>query len=160
MRKRKKAPVLGSNSRIKSAKLNLTKSLFQYGKIKTSLPRAKQASVLADRLINRCKTPGLGTLRFLEKKTGNFNLARTVYQYGEVATKKRKSGFCSVRRVGFRKGDNAMQATITLVDFAPKEKKAKKQQKADKQQKSKKTDPTPSQRDAGTTLGVNKKNNA
>jgi large subunit ribosomal protein L17 len=129
MRKRKTTIRLGRRAQIKAEKINQIRSLIHYGKIETSVNRAKQLSALMDRFLSKSQTKGLSSVRYLEQKTGNRRLAKEIYQYSLSTAGKRKSGFCSVKLSGYQRGNHAERAIVTLIDFKfPEKKKAVKKE--------------------------------
>ena len=110
----------GKDAKERSDVLNLLKSLLKYGKVETNFPNSKILRKFADRLISRAKTDGLATMRYLEKHTHDFAMAKKVRAYATDALKKRTSGFVSVKHAGIRIGDNSSRYLVTLLDYVAK----------------------------------------
>ncbi|KAH9944056.1 mitochondrial ribosomal protein L17 [Epithele typhae] len=95
---------------------NLVTSLIHHEQIKTTLPKAKDAARLADKLITLGKK---GDLPAFRKATGfllDQNLVPKVF--GDLAKRyaDRPGGYTRVHKYGNRPGDNAPHAILELVD--------------------------------------------
>lgn len=103
---------------------NMTASLLQHEQIVTTLPKAKELRIVAERMITLGKRGGLHRRRraiaFLqdEKIVGKL--------FGVLAEryKDRSGGYTRVLKAGFRYGDNAPLGVIELVDRDPEAKGA------------------------------------
>ena len=95
---------------------NLATSLFQHEKIMTTLPRAKEVSRFAEKIITRAKGG--------EKVTAEREVSKVVFT--RLAQKKlldvlvprysaRSGGYTQILRTGFRSGDSAPMALVRLV---------------------------------------------
>jgi large subunit ribosomal protein L17 len=94
----------------------MVRSLFQAGKITTTVARAKAASRFAEKMITLAKKNTLATRRAAQ---GFLNCDRTVKKlFAEIRTKneKRVGGYTRVIRSGFRTGDGAPMAILELVE--------------------------------------------
>ncbi|KAJ2931187.1 hypothetical protein H1R20_g5930, partial [Candolleomyces eurysporus] len=95
---------------------NLVTSLFEHERIKTTLPKARDAARLAEKIITMGKKGDAGShnraASFLLKPVALSNLLQTFSKrYAE-----RPGGYTRVLKLGNRKGDNAPQAVLELVD--------------------------------------------
>jgi len=117
MRHRKATLKLNMTSTHRQALLsNMVRSLFEAGKITTTVTRAKAAGRLADKMITLAKQNTLSSRRGAQ---GFLNCDRTVKKlFGEIRTKneKRAGGYTRVLRSGFRLGDGAPMAILELVE--------------------------------------------
>jgi large subunit ribosomal protein L17 len=132
MRKRINKPVLGKGTKEKSDLINQIKTIFSYGKLETSLTNAKKLVRMVDMLLSQTKKgEPLQVQRQLERKVGNFKVAKQIYLYGTKETTK-KSGYTRISKLGFRRGDGTAVAKVELIDYKEKvkTKKVKKTTKA------------------------------
>lgn len=125
--------------------------LLEYGKIETTVTRAKEVSALTDKMVTLGKTNTLASRRqamsFLKKESVVTKL------FTEIAPlyADRNGGYTRVLKIGPRRGDGAEMAVIMMVDAsavydkkpaqdeksAKKAKDAKKADAADKTEKKK-----------------------
>ena len=95
---------------------NMAVSLLRHEEIKTTLPKAKELRRVVEPLITIGKSPSLANRRLA------FNRLRdraTVSKlFSELAPRyaKRNGGYLRILKNGFRKGDNAPLALVTLMD--------------------------------------------
>ena len=112
----------------------LMRSLFKYKSINTTLAKAKEIRRPAEKLITIAKKGDLAARRTViarlnDQETGNELIDVIAPQI------KRNSGYLRIERTGFRRGDNAEMATISVVDEikdAVKEEKKADAKKEDK----------------------------
>lgn len=104
---------------------NLVLSLLKYQQIKTTLPKAKEAQRLADRLITLGKEGSLFSRRRAFQILGDRDT--TTALFGKIAPRfqDRKGGYTRVLHFGLRKGDNAELALLELTEKEIIEKKVK-----------------------------------
>ncbi|SNS57506.1 large subunit ribosomal protein L17 [Micrococcales bacterium KH10] len=123
-----KGPRLGGGSAHERQILaNLATSLFEHGRITTTLTRAKRLQPLAERLITKAKRGDLHARRqvssVIRNKTprrwnGEGDAYTIVHRlFNEIAPQfaERNGGYTRITKVGTRKGDNAQLAVIELV---------------------------------------------
>ena len=95
---------------------NMAVSLLRHEEITTTLPKAKELRRVVEPLITIGKSPSLANRRLA------FNRLRdraTVSKlFSELAPRyaKRNGGYLRILKNGFRKGDNAPLALVTLMD--------------------------------------------
>ena len=95
---------------------NMAVSLLRHEEIRTTLPKAKELRRVVEPLITIGKSPSLANRRLA------FNRLRdraTVSKlFSELAPRyaKRNGGYLRILKSGFRKGDNAPLALVTLMD--------------------------------------------
>ena len=103
---------------------NMTVSLLKHEQIVTTLPKAKELRLFADRMITLGKRGGLHGRRraisFLQDEV----LVRKLFGPLAERYKDRSGGYTRVLRAGFRYGDNAPLGVIELVDRDPEAKGA------------------------------------
>lgn len=96
---------------------NLTISLVEHKRIRTTLAKAKALRKFVEPLITKSKTDTMHSRRVVFSYLQNKYAVDTLF--GEIAAKvgDRPGGYVRVIRTGFRKGDGAEMAMIELVDF-------------------------------------------
>ncbi len=118
MRHGKKFNHLGRKAGHRKALLkNLTISLVEHKRIKTTLAKAKALRKFVEPLITKAKTDTMHSRRVVFSYLQNKYAVNELF--GAVAAKvgDRPGGYVRVIRTGFRKGDGAEMAMIELVDF-------------------------------------------
>lgn len=105
----------------------LLTSLFEHGKIETTLPKAKDLRPAAERLITKAKRGDLHARRQVIASVSTLNVANKLVD--EIAPQiKRDSGYLRIVKTDNRRGDNAEMAIVEFVDeLTPVEKPAKKE---------------------------------
>jgi large subunit ribosomal protein L17 len=109
---------------------NMVTSLLEHERIETTVPKAKEARPLAERVITLGKKGGLSNVRLASKTVKSKAVLSKVF--GELAKRyaDRPGGYTRIIRTGYRTGDAAQLAILELVDRpeggeAPAEEKAK-----------------------------------
>ncbi len=108
---------------------NLVKSLVIHKQIQTTFGKAKEASAMADRMVQLAKDGSLHARRTLISRLGCSKTAHALITTVAPQFKTRQGGYTRVLRLGTRKGDQADMALLefTAVFAVPeKTKKAKK----------------------------------
>lgn len=95
---------------------NMATSLFQYEKITTTLPKAKELRSVAEKLITIGKKGGLHSYRQLLAQLKSDAVAKKVLEELSGRYAGRAGGYTRVIKAGFRYGDAAPMAIIELVD--------------------------------------------
>ena len=121
MRKRIKGRVLGRESAQRRALLvGITESLFEHGRVKTTVPRAKEVRRIAERAITTGKKGTLASRRRLERmfttRTAKDIVDTIAPRFGD-----RPGGYTRIIKAGERRGDRAKIAFIELVDRGEEE---------------------------------------
>lgn len=102
-------------------------SLFEHGRIQTTVTRAKEVAPIAERMITVGKT---GTLAARRRALGYITKEDVVTKlFSEIAPsfKDRNGGYTRIMRTGPRRGDAAEMAILELVSYElPTETTAKK----------------------------------
>jgi len=95
---------------------NMVTSLLEHEAIHTTLPRAKEARRLAERIITLGKRGGLSNVRLAERQIRSRAILAKVF--GELKDRyaERPGGYTRIIRLGFRNGDAAQMALLELVD--------------------------------------------
>ncbi|OQX71177.1 MAG: 50S ribosomal protein L17 [Candidatus Cloacimonas sp. 4484_275] len=91
---------------------NLVKSLVEYGRINTTLAKAKEIRSLAERLITYGKKNTVHHRRLAFRILQNRTLVKKVFDELAPQFSDREGGYTRVLKTGFRKGDAAEMAII------------------------------------------------
>ena len=107
---------------------NMVTSLLEHEAIKTTVPKAKEARRLAERIITLGKRGGLANVRLAERTVRSRAVLQKVF--GELKDRYagRPGGYTRIVRLGFRHGDAAEMALLELVD-RPEKPEAEKAEK-------------------------------
>ncbi|MGB9721079.1 MAG: 50S ribosomal protein L17 [bacterium] len=117
MRHGRKLKKLGRKKAHRLALLrNLCRALFIFEKIRTTLPKAKEARRLAERLIEFAKENSLSARRFIYRFVPDHKLVKIVCD--EIAPKfaNRQGGYTRIYKLGPRLGDGAEMAILELTE--------------------------------------------
>jgi large subunit ribosomal protein L17 len=125
---------------------NMTVSLLRHEEITTTLPKAKELRRVAEPMITLGKKPSLANRRLAFDRLRDRDIVGKLFDDLGPRYAKRNGGYLRILKMGFRKGDNAPLALVTLMDrveegaqpAAGDDKKAEK--KASKPEASKKTE--------------------
>jgi len=132
MRHRKNTVKLGRTSSQRAALFSsLVSNLILAKRIKTTLPKARAAKRLADRMVTVGKQ---GTLAARRQALSFLKLEAAVAElFGAVAPamKDRAGGYTRVVKLGKRMSDSSEMCLLEWVDFVPKAPKAKKEKTAE-----------------------------
>jgi large subunit ribosomal protein L17 len=95
---------------------NMVTSLLEHEAIKTTVPKAKEARRLAERIITLGKRGGLSNVRLAERTVRSRAVLQKVF--GELKDRyaSRPGGYTRIVRLGHRTGDAAEMALLELVD--------------------------------------------
>ena len=133
---------LGRTSTHRLAMLrNMTVSLLRHEEITTTLPKAKELRRVVEPMITLGKKPSLANRRLAFDRLRDRGIVEKLFDDLGPRYAKRNGGYLRILKTGFRKGDNAPLALVTLMDRAepgaepkaeePKKKKADKAEKAE-----------------------------
>jgi large subunit ribosomal protein L17 len=91
-------------------------SLFRQGKVTTTVARARAARPLAERMITFAKKGDIAARRRVLRVIPDKGVVHTLF--AEIAPKyaERPGGYTRIIKAGFRKGDSAPMAVLSLVD--------------------------------------------
>ncbi|HEX8822330.1 MAG TPA: 50S ribosomal protein L17 [Archangium sp.] len=101
---------------------NMVTSLLEHEAIRTTLPKAKEARAIAERIITLGKRGGLANVRLAERTVRNRAILQKVFSEYKTRYATRPGGYTRIVRLGFRKGDGAEMALLELVDRPAKAK--------------------------------------
>ena len=128
---------LGRTSSHRLAMLrNMTVSLLRHEEITTTLPKAKELRRVVEPMITLGKKPSLANRRLAFDRLRDRGIVEKLFDDLGPRYAKRNGGYLRILKTGFRKGDNAPLALVTLMDRAdpsaepkadePKKKKSEK----------------------------------
>ena len=117
MRNRKKTVKLGrSAAHRRSLLANLSCSLIQHGRIRTTLGKANALRPVAEKMVTLGKRGDLHARRqavaFLRQK----DAVKSLFEDVAPAAKDRQGGYCRIVKLGARTSDSAPMAIIEWVD--------------------------------------------
>src|SRR5579871_1583912 len=95
---------------------NMVTSLLEHEAIRTTLPKAKEARPLAERVITLGKRGGLHNLRMAQRTVRNKDILKKVFSELKDRYEKRPGGYTRITRLGFRNGDAVEVALLELID--------------------------------------------
>jgi large subunit ribosomal protein L17 len=122
---------------------NMTVSLLRHEEITTTLPKAKELRRVAEPMITLGKKPSLANRRLAFDRLRDRDIVAKLFDDLGPRYAKRNGGYVRILKTGFRKGDNAPLALVSLMDRAEEGAKtgtadAKKSEKKDKKSEGKK----------------------
>lgn len=113
----RKAPRFGgSAAHHKMILANLVTELFRHGRIRTTLPKAKSAQPLADRMVTFAKRGDVHSRRQVLRVIRDKDVVHKLFADVAPAFAERNGGYTRVLKLGPRKGDAAPMALIELVE--------------------------------------------
>jgi large subunit ribosomal protein L17 len=115
---------------------NMTVSLLRHEEITTTLPKAKELRRVVEPMITLGKKPSLANRRLAFDRLRDRDIVSKLFDDLGPRYAKRNGGYLRILKTGFRKGDNAPLALVTLMDraeetaapAAPQEKTPKKKE--------------------------------
>ncbi len=111
---------------------NLVTSLFKHERITTTVPKAKEARIVAEKMITFAKRGDLHARRMAARKLNEPAVLQKLFEEIGPRYSERPGGYTRIMRLGPRKGDNAELAILELVDntVRPKHSDSKKRTRA------------------------------
>lgn len=117
MKHRIKGRKLNRNSAHRKALFrNMSISLLEHERIKTTLPKAKELRPFVEKVITLAKKDTLANRRLAISILGNQEIAKKLFNEIGPRVAKREGGYTRIMKFGFRTGDKAPMALIELVD--------------------------------------------
>ena len=113
---------------------NLLTSFFKHERVMTTRAKAKAAQEVAERLIRYAISGTLADKRRIISYLRERDVAHKLIRLGQenFAKREHRGGFTAVYKYGFRKGDGAEMAILTLLtEEIPKDKKKRKKKVAE-----------------------------
>ena len=95
---------------------NLVTALFKHERIQTTVPKAKEARIVAEKLITFAKRGDLHARRMAARKVMEPAVLQKLFEDIGPRYADRPGGYTRIMRLGPRKGDNAELAILELVD--------------------------------------------
>lgn len=118
MRHRKTGRRLGRTSSHRDAMLrNMVTSLLDQERIVTTVPKAKEARIVAEQMITLGKRGDLNARRQALAYIRSKNIVAKLFDQLSSQYADRKGGYTRIIRTGNRVGDAAPMAIIELVDY-------------------------------------------
>ena len=96
---------------------NLVQALVTHKQIKTTDQKAKEASVLFDRLVTYGKKNDVAARREAFKNLKNRDLVKTLFDDIAPELADRNGGYTRIVKLGRRRGDAAEMALLSIVGF-------------------------------------------
>lgn len=117
MRHAKKGRKLGTDaSHTKAMLRSLVRALFLNERIKTTETRAKEARMLAERIISWGKAGDVHSRRLALAEVNDRELVHKIFADIAPRYAEREGGYTRILKLGPRKGDNAPMVILELVD--------------------------------------------
>ena len=117
---------------------NMTVSLLRHEEIRTTLPKAKELRRVVEPMITLGKRPSLANRRLAFDRLRDRGIVEKLFDDLGPRYAQRSGGYLRILKIGFRNGDNAPMALVTLMDRPeespepkPEEKKKKGEQKTE-----------------------------
>jgi large subunit ribosomal protein L17 len=95
---------------------NMTVSLLRHEEICTTLPKAKELRRVVEPMITLGKKPSLANRRLAFDRLRDRTIVAKLFDDLGPRYAKRNGGYLRILKSGFRKGDNAPLALVTLMD--------------------------------------------
>lgn len=95
---------------------NMANSLLRHETIKTTLPKAKELRRVVEPLITLGKKPNLANRRLAFARTRDRDMVVKLFDELGPRYANRNGGYLSILKMGFRVGDNAPMALVSLLD--------------------------------------------
>jgi large subunit ribosomal protein L17 len=95
---------------------NMVTSLLEHEAIRTTVPKAKEARKMAERIITLGKKGGLANVRLAARVVKDKDVLHKVFTEYKERYAQRPGGYTRIVRIGFRRGDAAEMALLELVD--------------------------------------------
>ena len=119
MRHRKILPRLGRTSSHRKAMMrNMVTSLFREERVETTVPKAKEARRVAERMITYAKRGDLHARRRAARIVRDDSVLKKLFDEIGPRFATRPGGYTRILKTGFRQGDNA---ALSLLELLPEE---------------------------------------
>ena len=97
---------------------NMSVSLLRHEQITTTLPKAKELRRVVEPMITLGKKPSLANRRLAYDRLRDRGIVTKLFDDLGPRFAKRNGGYLRILKHGFRKGDNAPLALVTLTEIA------------------------------------------
>ena len=101
---------------------NMSTSLFERARIRTTLMKAKELRPFAEKLVTLSKKGGLHRRRLAARHIRDPKVLRKLFDEISPRYQDRPGGYTRILKLGPRQGDGAEMALLELVDYAEKPK--------------------------------------
>ena len=136
MRHNVKGRKLGRTSEHRQALFsNQLASLIKSGRIKTTLPKAKELRPIAEKLVTKGKRNDVHSRRMVARWIGEGNVVKKLFDEVAPRFQERDGGYLRILKLGPRPGDGAEMAILEWVDYEVDGGDQKKAAKGDKAEK-------------------------
>ena len=108
---------------------NMANSLLRHETITTTLPKAKELRRVVEPMITLGKKPSLANRRLAFNRLRDRDIVGKLFDDLGPRYAKRNGGYLRILKSGFRKGDNAPLALVSLLDQPEKPAEEKKEDK-------------------------------
>lgn len=108
---------------------NLSNSLIEHKRIKTTLPKAKALRKYVEPLLTKAKTDTTHSRRITFRYLRNKEVIKELFDNVAEKIANRYGGYTRILKLGPRKGDNAEMALVELVDYNENLQKEQKEKK-------------------------------
>ena len=98
---------------------NMVSSLFEHGRIETTIVKAKAAASFAERLITLGKKGDIHHRRLAFSRLRNKEAVKTLFDEIAPAYTDRQGGYTRIFKLGKRRGDAAETCILMLVEAGP-----------------------------------------
>ncbi len=95
---------------------NMVTSLLEHEAIRTTVPKAKEARKVAEKMITLGKKGGLSNVRLAGRTIQNKDILSKIFNELKDRYQSRPGGYTRIIRLGHRNGDAAEMALLELVD--------------------------------------------
>jgi large subunit ribosomal protein L17 len=95
---------------------NMSVSLLRHEEITTTLPKAKELRRVVEPIITLGKKPSLANRRLAFDRLRDRGIVSKLFDDLGPRYAKRNGGYLRILKMGFRKGDNAPLALVSLMD--------------------------------------------
>ncbi|MCS7244857.1 MAG: 50S ribosomal protein L17 [candidate division WOR-3 bacterium] len=106
---------------------NLARSIFEKGYIITTTTKAKACKSIVDRILARATENTLHSRRLVNRFFNDRKLVKKIFDDIAPLYKNIKSGFTTIVKYGYRRGDGAELSLLKLINF-PQKKEEKNEQ--------------------------------
>jgi large subunit ribosomal protein L17 len=94
---------------------NQVSALFEHGYLNTTLPRAKAAQSVAEKLISKAKRGDLASIRQCARVLPTKQSLRNLLRRVAPAMQDVQSGYTQIARMKYRRGDGALVVRLSLI---------------------------------------------
>ena len=95
---------------------NMAAALIKHEQIITTLPKAKDLRPVIEKLISLGRIDSVHTRRLAMSQIRDHDMVKKLFTVLGPRYTTRPGGYCRIMKAGFRKGDNAPMALVSLLD--------------------------------------------